>query len=405
MHGPFSPKKAAAFTLVEMLVSMAVLVLLVAILSELMSGLRQAIAGTTSQIGEFQSSRDAFETMTRRISQATLNSYDDQVPTSPTFTLTPQQLAQEGLQNATLTAGYLPASELRFVSGPAVNVINGGAPGTSQTSGTGGQSDAIFFQAPLGYTSASGFTGLLNLLNTVGYFTQWGSDQYLRPGFLNQLNVPYRYRMRLMEMIEPSDHLTIYNDTSGPKTPGNPQYSNSWYYNGQDWFKTPMGNSNYVHVIAENVILLVLLPMVAPQNAQNPVGGDTDGTSLDIAPNYYFNSSPYESGTSAATSNTQYPMLPNLLPPMVYVLMIAVDEQSFSRFEKIRSDGQPDQDPSSLLGMGNGTGTFLQKADYKSRWGTSTTGSVGDIVAVETALTAAKINYRVYSAAVQLSSR
>jgi uncharacterized protein (TIGR02599 family) len=221
MARSFRSRGIASFTLVEMLVSITILVLLVVLLSRLISGLTLAVSGTTAQIGQFQQARDAFETMTRRISQATLNAYDDADPF------------------LSGTVPYSHASELRFICGNAESV--GGTTGLITSTTTGFPTHCIFFQAPLGYTLASGsssaYAGLVNLLNTVGYFIQWTSDGAtsgaayglnVRPPFLPS-TIPPRYRMRLMELVEPSEYLSIYRYTSGAYGGTSGTTSQSWY--------------------------------------------------------------------------------------------------------------------------------------------------------------------------------
>jgi uncharacterized protein (TIGR02599 family) len=394
-------RRAGGFTLIEMLVSVAVLTILVLVLTSLISSLRMAISGTSYQIGEFEQARDAFETMTRRISQATLNAYDDSDP------------------HLSGTNPYVPASELRFICGIAEGPGSLSQPygGLITTSAAGYPTHAIFFQAPLGYTLASGssaaYAGLLNLMNTVGYFIEWNSDSNIRPGFLNKAAnpIPLRYRMRLMELIEPSDYLTIYNYTSGPETSGTTSPAKSWFYNTQStngaaWFQTPLtatyqfGNQTIqpsVHTIAENIMFLMILPMVAPQNARMPPGGNPDGTSTDIAPNYTYDSSPSQSNALPASQNQ--------LPPMVYIMMIAVDEKSFARYQAGRPAASAATDPtSSLLGSGvtgsEGMG-FLTNAAYQYRIGTP--ASPGDVTLFTNALTAHGINYRIFTAGVPLT--
>ena len=126
------------FTLVELLVSMVVLTIMLVILTQLTNSLRSVISRTTNSVDAFKQARDAFETMTRRIAQATLNSYDDQ---NPNATLNP---------TASVPTPYVRASELRFTSGDAGLLVTG-----SYVNGTlsGGQeypnspypTDAIFF--------------------------------------------------------------------------------------------------------------------------------------------------------------------------------------------------------------------------------------------------------------------
>ena len=366
-------RKNSGFTLVEMLVSLAVLTILVLILTNLISGLRNAISETSSQIGQFQQSRDAFEVMTRRIGQATLNGYDDQDP----------------LLTGTNSKRYVRASELRFITSGSADALIGGT-GTY----VGG---AIFFHAPLGYTLASGtstaYAGLVNLINTCGYYLQWDSDQKIRPAFL-PTTIPNRYRMRLMELVEPSEYLTVYKYTSN--TSGTT--SSSWSYNtnstnGKAWFQAPL-TASYgppVHAIAENVVFLAFLPMVAPQNAQKPPGGAADGTSTDLSSDYGYDSSPI--GGSSPNLDIQ-----NKLPPMVYIMMITADEKSFARYEASRADKTAD--PSSDLGLTN----ILADASYTGRMGTPGSNPPnGDVNTVTRALAAHHIDYRVFTASVPLT--
>ena len=182
---------------------MAVLTILLVLLTQLTSSLRSVIARTTSSVDAFKEARDAFETMTRRIGQATLNSYDD---------LNPNAVGSTG---STTGTSYLRASELRFISGDAGTLI-----AQSTYPGSVYPTDAVFFQAPLGF-SATQNASLTQILNTCGYFIQWGSDQNLRPSFL-PASVPYHQRFRLMEVLEPSENLQIYKKTSGPGTTSRP---------------------------------------------------------------------------------------------------------------------------------------------------------------------------------------
>ena len=343
------------FTLVELLVSMVVLSIMLVLLTQLTSSLRSVISRTTSSIDAFKEARDAFETMTRRIAQATLNSYDDLNP------------------NSGGTKSYVRASELRFISGDAGTLIAGSSyPDSSYPT------DAIFFQAPLGFSMVPQYASLAQILNTCGYFIQWGSDQTLRPSFVSS---PPRFRFRLMEVLEPSENLQIYNKTSGSSTT-TPVRSASWYYTARDWFQYPVltESPTPVHVLAENVIFLALLPMVAPQNATNPQGGALDGTSTDIASAYLYDTAPN------VTANSP-PYAQNQLPPMVYIMMIAVDEASFVRYQAINGTAMP-----TNLGLSG----ILTNAAYTNRQ--------QDVAQVTNALTAAKINYRIFSIAIPLGA-
>ena len=380
-------RRSAGFTLVELLVSITVLAVILLVSTQVFGGMRTVIARTSNQVAEFREARSAFETMTRRIPQATLNAYDDLDPATAT-------------SGSTGTASaYTRASELRFISGNAAALI-----GNSGTTGTlPHPTQALFFQAPLGYsnsssqsgTSSPNLVGLIQLLNTCGYFIEWNSDQSLRPAFL-PASIPLRWRYRLMEMIEPTENLSVYNYTSGPDpavtTP--PLRSKSWGYTGKEWFQNALalpltsgsqtpGSTRPAHAIASNVIFLALLPMVAPRDSADAQPGASstpapDGTSTDIAPNYLYDTS-VKSGLKPDSRNQ--------LPPLVRLVMIAAEEQSFARYQAARGSADPSMD----LGLTN----ILTDASYNQR--------TNDIKTVTGILLKKNINYRVFSATVTLT--
>ena len=117
-----------------------------------------------------------------------------------------------------------------------------------------------------------------------------------------------------MELVEPSDHLTIYTKTSGSNnatTPG--PASLSWTYKDKDWFMTPYTNK-YYRPIADNIILLAFLPMVSPQNAQYPPGGAADGTSTDLMTGGSSSSAGYIYDTAPIQTDAVIPKSQNQLP-------------------------------------------------------------------------------------------
>lgn len=390
----------------EMLVSIAILTIILAVLAQVTSALEVSVTQTTSAVHEFEAARDAFEVMTRRISQATLNSYNDVPPAATQLTV----------------IGYTRASELRFISGPA-SASNAGA----SLAGTSGPlfgsitnpyhpSHAIFFQAPLGKmssTASASLSSLTQAMNTCGYYIEWNNDSSVSgglnivPPFIS--NYAPRWRYRLMEMIEPSDSLTIYKDTSGIFSGSGAQEGsyipNLWHYRDMDWFQTPCqhsstaGSNQYecARPIADNIICLAFLPMVAPQNASNPQGGAIDGTSTDLmtspsgAAGYVYDTSPPPSGSSTL------PISMNQLPPMVYVMMVAVDENSFSRYQALRGTASMSAAPSNLaLDSPGANQSFLTTSTYSARQ--------NDISNLVTALNANHIRYRIFSTSVTLTS-
>ncbi len=133
---------------------------------------------TMGKIDQFRSARNGFEAMTRRLSEATLNTYYDYFDsngnssTSGSYTGTPSYYGRQ--------------SELRFISGP-------GLAGTA-TSTPPRPTHSIFFQAPLGFvapvsssdTTYTQYQGLNNLVNTWGYYLEFADDQQ-RPSFMSSV--------------------------------------------------------------------------------------------------------------------------------------------------------------------------------------------------------------------------
>src|SRR5207249_4696774 len=95
-----------------------------------------------------------------------------------------------------------------------------------------------------------------------------------------------RYRFRLMELMEPSDTLTLYTYTSGltGTTPKNSTYT------GSEWFKTPLGlpaATRPARALAENIVALVILPKLSLADQAAGVPPYTDAS---LAPAYLYDS-------------------------------------------------------------------------------------------------------------------
>jgi len=354
-----------AFTLVELLVSMAVLALILVILLGAMNGISGIIQRSTSKVQEFREARTAFETITRRLSEATLNTY-------------------WGYDNPAAPKNYMRESELRFYANP--NQF-GKYSSASSNGNPSYPTHCIFFQAPLGYVSnTTSYGDLPNLLNTWGYYIEFSSDTdatvNLRPSFLNtaamQAVLPPRYRYRLIEMREPSDQLTLYQYTSGLGSSGTTLNCNT--YNGTQWFSTPRSTNTNHHVLAENIVALVIIPMLSPQD-------DPTGTAL--CPNYTYDSNPTVTNSNSVL-NTK-----NQLPPVVQITMVAVDETTFRRVQKLN------------MPPANFTNTTLDNlfTVQGSNLYTNTAAQPGyakDLATLETALQADRLNYRVFTTNVSI---
>lgn len=94
----------------------AILSILVLILTSLVAQVSKTWTSTLARVEQFREARSGFEVMTRRLSQATLNTYDDYVDASGNVR-TPSNMS------TFIPSSYARQSELRFLSGPASLVL------------------------------------------------------------------------------------------------------------------------------------------------------------------------------------------------------------------------------------------------------------------------------------------
>ena len=108
----------------------------------------------------------------------------------------------------------------------------------------------VFFHAPLGQVDDKTSLGALDqLLNVWGYYVEITDNEKL-PAFLST-RVPQRKRFRLMEFMQPSEKLSIY------------QYQDTAKY-ATNWFSNALSTANPpVRVLAENIVALVILPRLS----------------------------------------------------------------------------------------------------------------------------------------------
>ncbi len=316
------PSRVHAFTLIELLVATAVLSLVLVLVLSVISQTSTVWRRSTDKIEAFQSARAAFDLLTRNLSQATLNSYLD-------------------YDNADQPTKYLRKAELKFLSTPAGP--NGGTPNTGQ---------AVFFQAPASLTGdGAKFGGLEGLLNTVGYYVEFGSDALTKPTFVGAAD---KFRYRLMQLLVPTENNTIYSASN-----------NGWV----------TGFSADAMPVADNIIALIIRPqdpgMISPPATLPGV------VPPDLSTDYIYDSAHSYSGEQPVTSNQ--------LPPVMQVTMVAIDETAAKRLEK--DSAQPSAITSAL------SGKFQNPASYDA-----------DLQALETALNNANppISYRVFSSAVPI---
>jgi uncharacterized protein (TIGR02599 family) len=371
-------RDSLGFTLIELLVSTTIVILITLMLVTATTQTGALWTRTKGKMEQFREARTGFETMTQRLSQATLNTYwDYDKPTAPTR--------------------YQRRSELRFTSGQADALL--GPDGDNLR-----VSHCVFFHAPLGFTAVQtrdgaqdsdkvgqGFRGLENLLNCWGYFVQFGSDQNYRPSFLKASQMPLRWRFRLMEFALPTESLATYNMTSGGSL-SNPNAN----FNKTDWFTRPLastaigGNSgSAVHVLAENIVALIIRPRLPETEEANisKTGGDPS-----LAPNYSYDSSPPAPGVTGIRYQNGLLNPVNQLPPLVQVTMVAIDEGSAIRLNL-------GKDSSNAF---NAQNKFRLASNYDADLHLSKGTPVATDSSLEAELIRQKVSYRVFTSNVPI---
>ncbi len=215
------PPRDSAFSLLEMLTAFAVFSLMLVMLFSVISHTSDIWRGARGKIESFQAARNAFETITRNLSQATLNTY-------------------WRYDNPANPSRYLRASDLHFVCGHA----GSGLPGRANS----GQ--AVFFQAPTGVSATNSLSGLGSLLNGFGYYVDFGSDKPYRPQGLASAEA---HRYRLMQLRIPAEDLTVLSST-----------------NAADFAWITSQTNSRSFPIADNVIFLAVWPRLPEQ--EDPAG-------------------------------------------------------------------------------------------------------------------------------------
>jgi len=172
--------RANGFTILELLVGAGVFSIILVLLLGVVTYTSTLTSQAGDRISTFQSARTAFDIVSTKTGQATLNTYwDYDDPSQPTR--------------------YLRMSELHFRVGDA---------GANPFPGTEGTGQAVFFQAPLGISSRAEINDLTDLLNACGFYIQYGETDTLPPPFPTPAP---RYRYQLMQALQISEDLSVYD--------------------------------------------------------------------------------------------------------------------------------------------------------------------------------------------------
>ena len=348
---------SGGFTLVEVLVAAGIIVIIMGVLLGMTDQTQRLVKATSSKVEQFQEARVAFESMTRRLAQATLNTFWD------------YQYNSSGQPS-----GYQRTAELRFRSGAMKDLNPSGGPGGNVQPGHG-----VFFQAPIGMVDDTTNLGAMDhLMNTWGYFLEVGTDADKFPTFLKAVVNP-RKRYRLMEFMEPSEKLSVYRYQSDSLN--------------RNWFSQSLIKTNRpARVLAENIVALVIMPRLSLADERNINDSKHVSLSTQVVlppstkPSYGFDSMK-DLSTDVTLFNSLTPIEQALLnpisqlPPVVQVVMVAIDEPSARRLEDLHgSDAylgistNPDSkskkilftDPSLLNDSTKGTGDITRFQDLLS---------------------------------------
>jgi uncharacterized protein (TIGR02599 family) len=351
-----NPRKSvtSAFTLMELLVAMAILGILLVAVSISLQGVQSAWRLTRSAVRENLEGRRALETVVTNLSRATL--HQRWVP----------NLDPNNNPSAIPTA-LLPESDLHFVSGPSRILLPGVRYGIGHSA---------FFQGPFGFPGSTRdiqsnpdtplYQTLPHTLSAWGYYVEFGLDPTELPNFLTTTRQgrpapPRKHRFRLMEYRQPAHELPLFVQPDGyPKPLHALHTSNTALY---EWFQAPVSNSQpgsaannrRVSIVAENILALVIVPY-DPYLVTLANGGSNSTLPYQLAPDYHFDSRRHQwepgSPLSAATRHQ--------LPPAVEIAVVSLAEDvwdNLSEAEAIRQ-GQ------SLVSLMSGL--FLTSATYSN---------------------------------------
>jgi uncharacterized protein (TIGR02599 family) len=370
MKAPLSKRRA--FTIAELLVSSAIIVVLTGLLATLLNRTGSLWTEARARVDQFRQARTAFEAITTRISQATLNTYWD-------------------YDNAVAPTRYERRSELRFVSGPCDKVLQG-VPNSGER-----PTHSVFFQALAGITGDVRYTGMENTLNTFGYFVEARDDNFIRPAFISSEIISNVYGYRLIEMRDATETNAVYNYTSPPKppvggTPPPPYRGKNWY---TDLFKVTTGTTSGApeyrpQVLADNIIALILIPRLSAEDEARIKGASVtvDPHSSPLAPKYEYDSSP---PLNPPPPSQQNPALytSNQLPPLMQVTLVAIDAASARKLNLSAKS----KDPFGISGKFKETKDF-GKDLYASEC----------VKSLERTLLSKRVNYRIFTNTVSIKA-
>lgn len=297
-----------------------------------------------SRMGQFQEAQAAFESMARRLAGCELNPYYDFV--------------YPGNDTSKVPTSFALQSELHFVSGPARTGAQ--ALFTSGTHPTHG----VFFHGAYGLTDSTNWKTMGNLLNSWGYYLEFGNDSADRAVFLtNSSAVPPHFRFRLKELQVSAEQVRTYGDNLPQQTSTTQMFQ---------WFRNLAAASpSSGRTIAENVVALVINPLESDPNT---------GTNTNLSPDYYYDTRAFQYASTIPQARLD--RMRHRLPPILRITLVALDEVSAQKLETANGTAAPD------LGL---TGIFTDATKYDN-----------DLATLTSNLQNRKLDYRVFTTTVRL---
>ena len=286
-------RSSLGFTLVEVLVSMAILLMMLLIVTQVIDTAQKTWRRASARLSQFREARGAFDRITRSLSQATLNPYrvyDYGGGQAPGYTEDPTLFPQ----------GFVRTTDLGFVIGD-FNTFSLGAANDAP-------GNTLLFQAPLGFTATNSYRQLTNLLCVRGYYVLFGTDRTSLPvGLASRLQ--YKSRFRLYEYQPPTETNTVFTAS-----------------NSTAWMAPPSADvTANSFPVAENIFSLILSPSFGGNTAATGVtGGLVKVGRIEPASAYKFNS----------VAPIASPNLKNQLPSSIQVVMMAMDEESATKIQQ-----------------------------------------------------------------------
>lgn len=370
-------KRSRGFTLIELLLSVAILAVLVLMMTSVLSNMQSVVSRSQAQVEEFEDARLAFESMARRLSQSTLNSYWGYVFDKP-GTANPNPLYFSRL------------SDQHYVSDSAKNLL----PNFT------GNGHAVFFQALLGDTDSSTTMGptiasMKDLLNCWGYYVDYGSDLTRRPAFMKTgppltLN-PERKRFRLMEFRQPADKSILFDQTFNI----NGKTNRAEIYR---WFRGPFAGgtgttADYSVPLADNILCLVVIPYIYVTDEKATSTDTRKKQSVEYDTRLY----QWRPGTSLdITASKHQP------PAMLELTLIAADERSYQRLvDKVGESGAETQVKNVFKGLLTDGTKFAYDLNKDAGPGNV---SVWEIDTITSRLNAIDLHYKIFTTTVSIKA-